>query len=132
MNIGMGVMINALSGTNGAEKVVEALGKTITYVGIEENELRFRFDDASELDLFDDGQSCCEHRYMNTDDDLAYFVGAVFQGVRVQDGGYEQDDDYGDCVESQFLLVDTNKGTFTVANYNSHNGYYGGFWIVAK
>lgn len=27
--------------------------------------------------MFDGGQSCCENRYMNCDDDLDYFSGAV-------------------------------------------------------
>jgi hypothetical protein len=34
--------------------------------------------------------------------------------------------------ETQFLIVDTTKGSFTIVNHNEHNGYYGGFGLVAQ
>lgn len=33
--------------------------------------------------------------------------------------------------ESQFLMIRTSLGVFTVVNYNEHNGYYGGFALRA-
>ena len=54
-------------------------------------------------------------------------------GASVQDGPshvYEEDDkERKDC---QFLIITTSKGQFTVANYNEHNGYYGGFALIAS
>ncbi|MDC6673798.1 hypothetical protein OEZ80_25875, partial [Leclercia adecarboxylata] len=78
------------------------------------------------LVIRDDGQSCCESRYMSTDDDLSSFVGATFLGCEIEDGPHEADDpDH----ETQFLIVSTSLGKFTVVNHNEHNGYYGGFSI---
>jgi len=68
---------------------------------------------------------------MHTDDDLPYFVGAKLVGLELRDGPTDEDK-YGDPKECQFLLVKTDKGEITIANYNEHNGYYGGFWIVGK
>ena len=84
-----------------------------------------------EVRVWDDGQQCCEMRYMSTDDPLDYFRGASLYSMELRAGSYEEDEDgYGDVTESQFLLINTSKGTFTVVNYNAHNGYYGGFDIM--
>lgn len=131
--LGLGVMLNALGGDTERGKIGEALGKKISNVQIIDNELVFKFEDGSDLAIYDNGQSCCEHRWMHSDDNLGYYSGAILQDMSVRDGGYEEDDEgYGDCTESQFLVVDTDKGSFTVANYNEHNGYYGGFWLTAR
>jgi hypothetical protein len=107
-----------------------SVGKTITALKITElDRLHFAFVDDSELVLFDNGQDCCEHRYMHTDDDLQYFVGAKFLGAEVRDGPTTSED--YEVKESQFLIISTDKGQFTVVNYNEHNGYYGGFSIAA-
>lgn len=87
------------------------------------------FDDERRLEIEDCGQSCCEDRYMHTDDDLDFYIGATFLDARIEDGPIEKI--AGEYKECQFLLIDTSKGTFTVANYNEHNGYYGGFDISA-
>lgn len=46
--------------------------------------------------------------------------------------GPEEADEYGGSKESQFLIITTDMGAFTIVNYNEHNGYYGGFSIVAR
>ena len=81
--------------------------------------------------IWDGGQDCCEHRYMNCDDDLDYYIDSTLQGVELRDGPNASgtQEDYKEC---QFLHIMTNKGTFVVANYNEHNGYYGGFSLVSK
>lgn len=115
-----------------AQAIAGASGKTIALLVIIDDKLTFGFSDASGLVLFDDGQCCCESRYMHTDDSLGDFVGAQFRGAELRDGPETQDDDgWGDVKESQFLIVHTSIGDFTVVNYNLHNGYYGGFSIVA-
>lgn len=129
MNLGMGVMLGMLSGNKkSAEAFTEAMGKIITALEITEKELLFTLDNGSRIKLFDDGQSCCESRYMHTDDDLPAFVGATLLGAEVRDGP-SIDGEYDEIKDSEFLIVNTSLGQFTVVNYNEHNGYNGGFLI---
>ena len=132
----------------GNQETVEAhtaaLGKTIASVGVEQESGRYRsmgtqrgdtlvmrFTDGTGLRFWDDGQSCCESRYMNCDDDLSAHVGAVFTGAELRNGP-SVEGEYGEAKDCQFLLVNTDRGTFTVANYNEHNGYYGGFAVEIR
>lgn len=129
--LGMGVMLRALGGN--AESVASftgAVGKTIAALRLgDDDALHFEFSDGSKMKLSDEGQSCCENRYMRTDDDLGYYVGAKLLGAEVKEAPNEPDE-YGEH-EVQFLDVRTDRGVFTMASHNEHNGYYGGFWIVA-
>jgi hypothetical protein len=128
--IGIGVMLRELAGNERSLAAYKAsIGKEITRVWIcDDDALHFRFADGSGLCVSDQGQSCCEHRYMRTDDDLDSFVGDTLVGIQVKDAPDEVDE-YGETHEVQFLEINTNRGTFTVANHNEHNGYYGGFSI---
>jgi hypothetical protein len=128
----MGVMINALFGDGGkASKAMQhCLGKQFSEVKLEDNNLIFAFDDGK-LRVFDDGQSCCENRYMVTDDDLPYFAEAILIELTVEDGP-ELVGEYDESHDQQFLHVKTSKGSFTMSNHNEHNGYYGGFSIAAR
>ena len=82
------------------------------------------------MTLLDEGQRCCEHRWMSTDDDLKYFVGSKLQSVEVKEGP-DIEYEYG-YHETCFLVVTTSLGSFTCVTHNEHNGYYGGFMITAK
>jgi len=95
-----------------------------------EDNLVFRFDDGSGIRIYDDGQSCCEHRYMTTDDDLQAFVGAKFVEA-IKQSAANRLDEWGEH-EVAFLVIKTSLGAFTVETHNEHNGYYGGFWLVAR
>ena len=129
--LGMGVMLQSLGGNKETvETIKESLGKQIKSIEIIEDGLNIQFDDKTGVRLFDDGQSCCEHRYMNSDDDLTYYKDSKLMDFELSDVIEEEKGD--DVKESQFLKVKTNKGDFTIANYNEHNGYYGGFHIVAR
>jgi hypothetical protein len=88
------------------------------------------FIDSTGIVLFDDGRSCCENRYVHTDDDLAAFTGAVFLGCEIREAS-NVPDEYGDH-EVQFLLVHTSLGVVTIETHNEHNGYYGGFYLRAR
>lgn len=130
-------MINMLGGNEETVKIVnESVGKRIRKVWLDDGDgndlclLRFEFDDDSTMSLYDGGQSCCEHRYMRTDDDLNEFCGAILTDLEIKDAP-DQEDEWGEVHEVQFLDVKTDKGTFQMANHNEHNGYYGGFWIQA-
>jgi len=113
----------------GAEVFATAIGKTIKEVRIVDNSLLFTFDCGCRVKVYDCGQNCCETRYMTTDDDLTYFAGAKLLGAELMvapsattlDGVHEV----------QFLDIQTDKGVFTIANHNEHNGYYGGFVLRA-
>lgn len=127
---GVGVMIQMLYGENGGELIEASKGKKITQVWLDEEDngrLRFIFNDGSRISIFDNGQSCCENRYIKTDDNLADFSGAEFLNAGIQDAP-DEPDEY-DTHEVQFLIIHTSKGDFTVAAHNEHNGYYGGFWM---
>ncbi len=131
MKLGVGVMIRMLGGNeDSVNAFVPCVNKTINNLVIEDDKLRFTFDDGTRLDLVDNGQSCCESRYMQTDDDLGYFVGSRLLGAEVKEAP-NVEDEYGDH-EVAFLVVTTSKGSFSVANHNEHNGYYGGFYINAE
>lgn len=125
--VGLGVMLSGYG--DSAEIFKAAIGKTIRDVRLDdEDSLRFEFEDGSRIRVFDDGQSCCEIRYMRTDDDLSSFVGAKLLGGALKDAPPETGE-YGDEHEVAFLEIQTDRGVFTMASHNEHNGYYGGFAI---
>jgi hypothetical protein len=106
-------------------------GKKIVDLRITETDLIFTFEDGYMMALTDQGQSCCEYRYMHTDDNLEDYIGSILMDAEVQPGA-EEDFEWGECKDSEFLIITTSKGQFTVVNYNEHNGYYGGFAIRAR
>lgn len=138
---GLGVMLCML-GDNAeyANAWTAAIGKTIASLalveapgapsGVFEDRLVLRFTDGTGVALCDMGRRCCESRYLRTDDDLAYYVGAELRDAQVLDAPNVEDeaDRYG-AHEVSFLHVETDRGTFTVSAHNEHNGYYGGFSI---
>ena len=130
---GMGVMLGMLGGNEQTVNAVKSsLGKKIKKVWLDEeaNKLKFEFNDKTCLEMYDAGQSCCEERYMRTDDDLTEFEDATLLDFELKDAP-NAPHEYCDH-EIQFLDVKTDKGIFQLANHNEHNGYYGGFWIVAS
>lgn len=131
--IGIGVLIRRLGVNSASAKALSAsLGKTIQSAALGcDDVLRLKFTDGATLALRDDGQSCCENRYMRTDDDLTAFTGARFRGGEIKDAP-DQDDGHGDVHEVQFLEIQTDRGVFTMASHNEHNGHYGGFSIKAS
>lgn len=103
--------------------------KTIKSLEVDSNTLMIRFEDDTGINLSDDAQSCCEHRYMTCDDSLDYYVGAEYYDWETRDGGGDGGGDYSEH-DIEFLIVNTSRGSFTVANHNVHNGYYGGFGVT--
>lgn len=104
-----------------------AVNKPISACSLSDNALHFVMEDGTKIKLSDEGQSCCEHRYMMTDDDLSYHVGAVLLDAEIKDAP-SIEAEY-DEHEVQFLEVKTSKGVISCANHNEHNGYYGGFCV---
>lgn len=112
-----------------------SLGEPITHVAEADNVLVIGLDSGS-LRIWDDGQSCCESRYMMTDDQLHTFVGAKLVGLEMV-AGPDLYDEVGDAHEQMFVKVETTAGTITLVTHNEHNGYYGGFdvrvaWETAR
>jgi hypothetical protein len=77
-------------------------------------------------------QNCCERwGYMVSEDSIQDFIGAELLGIEVVDTArnvtkWEEKNPYGlDSGDVMFVNVNTNRGTFQIAVYNSHNGYYG-------
>lgn len=134
--LGLGVMLNMLRGNKETVEAMQAAqGRVIVSAVLDENvgdggALVLRFENGATLQIYDRGQSCCESRYMTTDDDLSAFVGSALQGAEVADG--PDADAGGECHETQFLKVSTSLGVFTCVTHNEHNGYYGGFCIEAR
>lgn len=122
---GVGVMISHLF--NSEADVSRYYGKVIKAIWIEDDILNIDFEDDVKIQIKDDGQSCCEHRYMVCDDRLDSLVGHKLTGIEIKDAE-TVDDDY-EVHEQQFLEIRTDDGFVTVANHNEHNGYYGGFAI---
>ena len=68
-NLGVGVMLSQIYGKPVSFDSV--LNQPMSSIGLDDSELTIGFADGQRLRLRDEGQSCCEHRYMTTDDDLA-------------------------------------------------------------
>lgn len=136
---GFSVLVHMLGGDRGQGHLRAAIGKVIASAEMVGGEsewgrrmdgLALRFTDGTGIRFADEGQSCCEHRYMRTDDDLSYHVGAKLVDAELVDApGIQTEDDYGEVHEVQFLNIVTDRGRFQIASHNEHNGYYGGFWI---
>ena len=128
---GFTVMLNMLSGGDrGQEHVEPCIGKKIESIALENDELVFKVEGQPKVRLWDSGQSCCESRYMHTDDQFDFLVGADLLDLELKDGP-DEEGEYGDSKDCQFLVIKTSQGEVTIANYNEHNGYYGGFWLRA-
>ena len=110
------------------------IGWILGSVALVNDKLHLKFDNGT-LVISDEGQSCCESRYMTCDDNLAEFSDSYFMGLRLKtyEKVKQQPDEDGyissDAHEVQWLEVMTSKGFITFATHNEHNGYYGGFDI---
>ena len=128
---GMTVMLHELMGNKETVDIVkESLGKMIKRTYMENDKLCLEFTDGKTILIFDDGQSCCEERYMMTDDDLDYYKDCEFINLELQAAADIKDE--SEMHEVQFVLITTSLGVFTMATHNIHNGYYSGFSVVVE
>jgi hypothetical protein len=114
-------------------KATEIMGMEIVDISIggdSVERLLISFTNGRSLGIMDTGQSCCESRYMTCDDDLSGHAGGYLLSIDLAAGGGDVDDTY-ECHETQFVKVQTTKGSFTLVTHNAHNGYYGGFSLEA-
>lgn len=125
---GIGALLHYLSGGS-RHNPSEFYGKRITAASKDDNELLLSFEDGTKIKLWDDGQSCCESRYMTTDDDLSKIVGGVLTRIEAKEGP-ETEGEYGEAHDQVFIEVGTDECFITVCTHNEHNGYYGGFGLT--
>ena len=130
--LGMTQMINILcDGFRDSREYLEELKNqkinSITFDG--DSTVRIETD-LGRYSIWDDGQSCCEHRYMTTDDDVSSFNDSIFLDMLLKDAP-DIEDKY-QVHDVQFLEIITSKGSLTFATHNEHNGYYSGFSIKIK
>jgi hypothetical protein len=131
-NLGMGVMLGILGGNEETvNSIKSSLNKIIEKVELDGDDLVISFTDNTTLIVWDGGQSCCESRYMTTDDNLPDFNGTTLLDLELKSVEYGDNDGWGEH-EIQFLNIKTSEGVFTMVNHNEHNGYYGGFYVKAK
>lgn len=99
--------------------------KKITEVRLNETNkydiLVVTFEDGIKLYIYDDGQSCCESRYVTTDDNIQDMVGHSLVGITIKN---HID---GDTHEQIFIDILTTNGSIVLCSHVESNGYYGGF-----
>jgi hypothetical protein len=127
---GIGAMLHALGGGS-AKDPAAYYGRRITKAEKTGDELRLTFEDGVTIRIFDDGQSCCESRYMRTDDDLSTLVGHRLVAIETNAAKSDEfsDPDPYATHDAVFLDVKTDGGLISFSFHNEHNGYYGGFGL---
>jgi hypothetical protein len=128
--LGVGAMLHQLSGGT-KHGWSEYVGKKIvaaTFDKDDDDDLRLTFEGGPSIRLSDDGQSCCENRYLHSDDNVSTLIGQTFLAIDVRDApDIVNDSDNCDVHEVQFVDIKTKNGVvFTLSAHNEHNGYYGG------
>jgi hypothetical protein len=102
------------------------LGQKIVLAALSEDNLILTLSNGRSIKICDDGQQCCEARYMHTDDDVQSLVGHTLTRIEAKEVA-EADDDIDDAHQVVFLEVGTDNGFITIENHNVHNGCYDGF-----
>lgn len=112
------------------EGISKYTGKVITNAELVDNAFVLTFHDWTKLSISDQGQSCCEHRWITSDDALSDIVTKVFKGIEEKDASTisVSDEDH----EIMFVEIQTNDCSITLQTHNEHNGYYGGFCVVVE
>lgn len=97
------------------------------------NGLGLTFDDGITLLIYDDGQMCCENRYMQVDDNVNDLFGHKLVAIETNEA--KSDDAEAGLSEYHqicFLDIKTDGGMISMSFHNEHNGYYSGFMLGIK
>ena len=112
---------------------MKVVGKKIMGIELKDDRLTLLFGSHGRLVISDEGQSCCERRYMTTDDKLEDYVGGNLLNIQTKPVPIPTlDNDSGEVHDIEFVEVSTTKGSFVLVTHNEHNGYYGGFCVAAR
>ena len=106
-------------------------GKVIKSLVLANDAILMELEGGKTFWIWDDGQLCCEDRYITTDDDLSYFSGSILMDIvltEAPDGPSGDDQDHA-VHEIQFLTIKTSKGIVTFETHDEHNGAYGRFAV---
>lgn len=130
--LGVGAMLHYLGG--GSQKdPKEYYGKKIKAATFASDNFAIEFEDGVKIKITDNGQSCCESRYMVCDDNPAELEGQILIGIEVKDVNPPHADyckkEYCDVHDVAFLEIQDNHSSITFSTHNIHNGYYGGFGL---
>ena len=123
---GLGAMLHYLSGGS-PKSASDYYGQKIVSASLDDDALKLGLDSGKTIKIWDNGQSCCESRYMRTDDQVASLVGHTLTRIEAKEAPNEPDE-YGEH-EVVFVEVGTDQNFVTIASHNEHNGYYGGFGL---
>jgi len=128
------VILNELFGDSQHNRYMfaKAKDKVISNVALVDNVIEITFEDNSKLRIYDNGQSCCESRYITTDDTLGEFVGARLLNIETKEAPTPVNDNSYDRHDVEFLELVSDKRPLTFTTHVEHNGYYGGFSIVLQ
>jgi hypothetical protein len=126
-HLGLGAMLHALAGGS-EESPDKYYGLTIADAKVSDSELSITFDNGVSIKIWDDGQSCCEERFITCDDNASQLVGGKLVEISSSESKY-QEDDY-ETHETCFVTVKTDQDLITMTTHNIHNGYYGGFGLT--
>ncbi len=99
-------------------------GKKIKKATFSDDSLYLTFTDDEKIRIYDNGQNCCENRYMLCQDDLSVLEGTILRNIEVTS---EEEAESSECHDVVFLEVKTDKNVISFSTHNEHNGYYGGF-----
>ena len=109
-------------------------GYNIQSAELQAHTVRLSFEGGHLVVLQDVADYCCERRYAHSDDDFRELEGRPLVSVDLKDGP-DTEGPYAGYKECAFLEITAGSAgdmrTVTVACYNEHNGYYGGFEIEA-
>jgi hypothetical protein len=126
-HLGIGAMLHYLAGGSRNDPS-KYYGKEIIYADINDERLLIKFSDAINIKIWDDGQSCCESRYITCDDNVKDLIGGKLVNIEAKSDG-EEEEEYV-THEWVFIEVITDKGMIAFTTHNEHNGYYGGFGLT--
>lgn len=121
-------MLHELSGGS-PKSASDYYGRTIKRADFGNNLISLQFDDGVKIQIWDDGQSCCENRYMTSDDKFEDLVGQKLVSIKVKAVNETHDEENYNDHDVAFLEIQGDKSAITVAAHNEHNGYYGGFGL---
>lgn len=128
MNPGLGSMLYVLGGGSPKDPKDYA-GRLISEVSMNDNVFYITFQGGVQIKIWDNAQSCCESRYMTTDDDPLDLVGKKLVHIVSKEAPQPEGDHWGEH-DIVFIEIMVDSGhTVTLVNHNEHNGYYGGFGL---
>lgn len=113
-------------------RTIKAIVKDLANAGqaAGEDRVRIYFTDYTQL-YFYVNTSCCEARYIETDDDIEDIIGGDLLYIETKETGeykvIKNKDHSEDYHEIMFLEIATTRGFITYAAHNIHNGAYSGF-----